>query len=248
MKTVYKPFLFASILAVTAFAGHSLKAAEQPDKEAVRQIVKEYLTEHPEIVVDALNAYQAQEVEREAAKFKDAMKTKQNDLTGAHLPFAGNPDGDVVIVEFFDYNCGYCKRALMDLQNLIKKDDKVKVIFHDIPILSESSHDAARYALAAHKQGKYFDFHQTLMRSSGAKNVENLEKIAGDLGLDVEKLRTDANSPEIAKEIESNLDLSRELGIRGTPAFIIGDDLMPGYITLQEMQKLVEKVRKDAKG
>ncbi|MCB9990044.1 MAG: DsbA family protein [Rhodospirillales bacterium] len=249
MKTRTSLFLTTG-LAAAAFAtfgimGTSSNAAEKLNVEEVRGIVKNYLDEHPEIVIEAIEAYQANQQEIEARQFKETIQTKQDELHSKNLPFIGNPDGDIVIVEFFDYNCGYCKRAMGEITQLIEKDDKVKVIFHEMPILSESSADAARYALAAHKQGKYFEYHQALMTFAGAKTPETLEKVGSDLGLDVEKLKKDADSKDVRGEVEKSLALSRDLGIRGTPAFIIGDVLTPGYMTFQNMQTVIEQIRND---
>ena len=252
MKKARKTFLAiaGAALAVTAINAvtSNPSAAEDPDKEAVRKIVKEYLNEHPELVIQALETYQANQEEFEKRRFKETFESAKPDLIAEGLPYIGNPNGDVVIVEFFDYNCGYCKRALKDIQTLIKNDDNIKVIFHEMPILSGASNDAARYALAANMQDKYFEYHQAIMNMAGAKTRNNLESEAEKLGLDLAKLREDANSRAVRQQIEQSLSLSRKLGIRGTPAFIIGDILAPGYMPWQDIHNIVKQVRDENKG
>ncbi len=245
-----KPLLGAAALALVitgaaAFMSPGPQASETLDSEQVRAIVKEYLEEHPEIVIEAIESYQERREEIEARTFKENFEEYREFLHADGLPYIGNPDGDVIIVEFFDYNCGFCKRALDDINKLVAKDDQIKVIFKEMPILSESSAEAARFAMAAHRQGQYFAYHQALMEFRGNKTTQALEKIGTDLGLDLEQLRRDAESTEVRREIERSLALSRRLGIRGTPAFIIGDVLAPGYMTHQAMQKLVDDVRDD---
>lgn len=240
----------AAAIITIAVASQSPQAADNPDtlgKEEIRQIVREYLLEHPEVVTDALDAYQERREEIEQRKFEEALKNHKTDLTGGDHPFAGNPEGNIVITEFFDYNCGYCKRAIGDINKVLEADKNVKIVFREMPILSGESYDASRYALAAHRQGKYFEYHQALLNSSAPKNKENLEKIAGDMGLDTEKLAKDADSQEIKDEIEQGLSLARKLGIRGTPAFIIGNTFAPGYIPSQAMLEIIKKERNGAK-
>ena len=236
---------FVAVVIALAMTSQSPRAADTLNKEEVGNIIHEYLAAHPEVVIEAIQAYQDNQREIDQRMFEKTLKESKADLVGGDHPFAGNPKGDVTMVEFFDYNCGYCKRALKDVTKLIEADKNIKVIFREMPILSDSSRVAARYALAAHKQGKYFEFHKAVMEFSGARSVENLEKIGKDIGLDVDKLRKDANSKEIDAEIQKSKALSQKLGIRGTPAFIIGDVLSPGYLTYQDMQAIIKQVRDD---
>jgi len=248
VKPVRNPFLILSgtcllTLASVFLISQSPQAAEKLNKEEVQAIVREYLKSNPEIVIEAIETYQSNQQEIDARRFKDVIAQNKDALHGGDFPFAGNPDANVTVVEFFDYNCGYCKRALGDVQKVLEKDKNVKFVFHEMPILSEQSGVAARYALAAHKQGKYFEYHQAVMSHSGSKDAESLGKIAQDIGLDIEKLHKDADSAEIRASIEESSALARKIGINGTPAFIVGDQLVPGYIPYDEMIKMIEKVR-----
>lgn len=250
MKSIRKVLLLGAVLATGAalaasLFGHSPRAAEGLDKKEVQAIVREYLIENPEVVIEAIEAYQANQQEIEARRSKETIATRKSELFGKDLPYFGNPDGDVVIAEFFDYNCGYCKRALDEVIKVVENDPGIKIVFHEMPILSEASSEAARYAVAAHKQGKYFDYHRELMKFAGPKTTEALEKLAEKVGLDVEQLRKDAASREVRGQIEKSLTLSRDLGIRGTPAFVIGDTLAPGYLTHKNMLEVIAQVREN---
>jgi protein-disulfide isomerase len=221
----------------------SPKAAEQMAREEIEAIVKDYIMKNPGIIIEAFQAYQINQEQEQKSQFEAALEESGEFLFDQSLPWTGNPDGDVTIVEFFDYNCGYCKRAYADLQKVLENDKNVKVVFLEMPILSSSSSIAARYSLASYKQGMYFEYHGKLMEFQGNKNEEALERIATDLGMDVGQLKKDANSKETREKIEAFKEVSRKLGIRGTPAFIIGDTLAPGYMGWQDMLRVIEEVR-----
>ncbi len=250
MKSVHKLFVVMVVFSAVAVAlfSQSPQAAEKIDKKEIQKIVREYLVQNPEVVIEAIEAYQDDQKNIEKRQFKKTMADNKELLFGKDLPFTGNPDGDVVIVEFFDYNCGYCKKAMTDINKVLEKDKNVKFIFQEMPILSPSSSEAARYSLASHNQGKYFEYHQALMKMSGSKNKKNLEKVAGDIGLDVDQLRKDAASKKIREDIEKSMSLSRKLGIRGTPAFVINDILAPGYMTYPAMREIIERARNGDEG
>ncbi len=245
---IYLPGAALAALCAVFLMTQQPQAADGADKAEIEKIVREYLVNNPEIVIEAIESYQANQEEIEKRQFEKNLSSYKDELYSANLPYAGNPDGDVTIVEFFDYNCGYCKRAMVDITKVLENDDQVKVIFMEMPILSETSNDAARYSLAAHNQGKYFEYHQALMKMSGSKSTKSLEKVAKEVGLDVDQLRKDADSKEVRQQIEESKAISRKLGVRGTPAFIINDIFAPGYMTYQNMQAIIEKARDDAAG
>ena len=141
---------------------------------------------------------------------------------------AGNPEGDITVVEFFDYNCGYCKRGMPEISKLIEKDNRVRVVFMELPILSKGSDEAAHAALAAKRQGKYWEFHQELLTVKGLANEASSLKIAQQLGLDIEKFKADMKSKDVADEIEQMKALAKKMGISGTPHFLVGDKSIPG--------------------
>lgn len=215
-------------------------------KDAVEKIVHDYIMEHPDVILDAVNKFQQKTMEE---KQKAAVDTNREYLfRDERSPVIGNPDGDVTIVEFFDYNCGYCKRVLPAVQELIESDKGVKVIFKDIPILGPTSETAAKWALAAQKSNKYFEFHTALMNHKGPITDETLTKIATDLELDPARLKKEAETTDVLLQIERNRSLFTQMGLGGTPAFIIGDEVVPGAVGLDDMKALVAKSRAKNQG
>jgi protein-disulfide isomerase len=141
---------------------------------------------------------------------------------------AGNPDGDITVVEFFDFNCGYCKHGLPEVQKLIQADKNVRVVFKELPILSKGSDEAARAALAAKRQGKYWEFHQAMLSSKGQANEASSLKTAESLGLDMDKFKADMASDDVKNELLEMMKLAKAMGVNGTPHFLVGDKSIPG--------------------
>ncbi len=219
----------------------NFSAAQKTELDA---LIKDYILKNPQVLMDSVNNYRAQQTQQEDQKAVQALKDNSAYLLNGTLPVAGNKSGDLTIVEFFDYNCGYCKQAYNAVQQGIDSDKGLRFVFVDMPILSESSHLASKYALAAHKQGKYWELHQGLMKFSGPKNEETILNIAKVAGLNVDKLKADAQSPEIEETLKKNIELSQKLAISGTPAFIVGDEIVRGYIPYDAMKTIIEQQRK----
>ena len=216
-------------------------SAEQ--KAEIETLFKELLSNNPELILKSVEDYrmaQEKKMQQDAKKNLDDYKEYFAD---GSLPMAGNPEGDVTIVEYFDYNCGYCRKAFEDVVKIIEEDKNVRVIFQEMPILSPSSSTMASIAMAAHKQGKYFEMHQALMGYKGSQGNDAFFKLAEKLGLDMEKLKADAASAEVKAEIAKATEMARSLDIRGTPGFIIGDEIYPGYIGIEGVRKAVEDAR-----
>lgn len=255
-KTIISSALSCALIAGVVF-GTSIKNAQADPKtigsmseKELQDFIGDYLINNPSVIIDALSAYETQQESKQLAGFKDQLAKHDDYIYNNDIsPSIGSETADVTIVEFFDYNCGYCKRAMEDVRKILKEDDNVRVIFKELPILSDSSRSAAHYALAAAKQSNelYFEYHIALMEFKGPKNEKNLEKIAKKVGLDVKKLKEDANTPEIRMALINNLNMSKDLGVRGTPAFIIGESFAPGYIGYDNMKKAVELVREQNK-
>jgi len=219
-------------------------ALNDAQKKEITSILEQHLKDNPKIVIDAIENYQRQEQMAEEEKAKKSINDNLAALTDESLPFIGNKDGDVTVVEFFDYNCGYCKRAIPDIRAILEEDKNVKFVFKEMPILGPSSRTAAQYALAAQKQGKYFDYHAALMEHRGPKDEGSLEKIAKDLDLNVDQMKKDANSKEISDAIEKSIALAGDIGVRGTPAFIVESELFRGYLGEDGLKAEIEKARK----
>ena len=211
----------AAVVAPSFAAETDVFDAKQQD--AIRAIMKEYLLQQPEILKEAiaeLNKRQEMAAEGERKKALASLYKEQS-------PFSIG-DGKVTVVEFFDYNCGYCRKAFSNLVSLTKDDKDVRVVFVEFPILSEESRLASQAAIAATKQNKYFEFHRALMEHNGPIKEDIIFKTAAAIGLDVEKLKADMDAPEVNEQIEKNLQLGTAMGVQGTPAIFVGDQAIPG--------------------
>lgn len=198
-------------------------------KKAIVDIVKDFLVKNPEVMADIQSALEAKLEKEQADKLKNFMSENAKDIyRGADSTVAGDPNGDITVVEFFDYNCGYCKRGLPQIQKLIEGDKKVRVVFKELPILSKGSEETARAALAAKRQGKYWEFHQVMLSAKGQANEASSLKAAEGLGLDMAKFKTDMASDGVKAELEKMKDLAKKMGINGTPHFLVGDKSIPG--------------------
>ncbi len=213
------------------------------DRAAIEAIVREYLLENPEIIAEALDVLQQREEAAELERQRLALVDQHDAIFNSSSPIMGNPNGDVTLVEFFDYQCGFCKRVLDDVFAVAEDDPGLRVVFKDLPILGPSSVVAARASLAARNQGLYTEYHNALMAHRGQLSDRVIFDTAAEVGLDVNQLRTDMQSPEIREELNDNIRLAQQLGIRGTPAFIIGDEIIPGARSLQEIEASIERAR-----
>jgi protein-disulfide isomerase len=199
------------------------------DEKKIVAVVHDYLTKNPEILVEMTNELDKRQQEQQAEQQQKVISDNAEALFRSPLAyFTGNPDGDVTVVEFFDYNCGFCKRALPDLVKLVDSDGKVKVVFKELPIFGEESEGAAKVALAAGKQGKYFEMHQKLFSEPGKADKDKGLRIAAELGLDVPRLEKDMEDPSIQQALDEAKDLAQKLGLQGTPLYLIGDRIVPG--------------------
>ena len=240
-------FCLAAALGLSALSGMADARAETPiadaDRAAIETIVRDYLMEHPEIIAEALTALQQREELAEQERQRQAVVAMHDQIYAADAPFMGNPDGDVTLVEFFDYQCGYCKRVLDTVFEATESDPGLRVVFKEFPILGPVSVVAAQASLASRNQGLYTEFHHALMGYRGQLTEEVIYTVAAEVGLDVARLREDMKAPEIQNEIAENRRLAGQIGIRGTPAFVIGDTVVPGAQSLEALQALVEKAR-----
>ncbi|MEQ8965175.1 MAG: DsbA family protein [Azospirillaceae bacterium] len=230
--------------AATAQSGGQSTVFEPEERAAVEEIVRQYILDNPEIIVEAIEILQSREQEMAADRQRQTIEERGEEIfASTSSPVIGNPDGDVVLVEFFDYNCGYCKRMLEPMQRLVEEDSGLKIVLKEFPILAPSSDVAARAALASREQGMYEAYHNALMAHRGQLDEAAIFSIAEDLGLDVERLRADMGAPAVTAEIDANLELARALGVRGTPAFLIGDELIPGAVGYDGLKQAIEAER-----
>jgi protein-disulfide isomerase len=215
-------------------------------KQAVESLIRDYIMDHPEVMLESLQAY---EVKQRSAQEKAAQKAVADNRDAleadATNPVGGNPKGDVTIVEFFDYRCGYCKKVVPSIQELLKTDHNIRVVFKEFPILGPDSVTAARAALAAWKVApeKYVPLHVALMEMRGEFSEARVLEAAKKTGIDPEKLKAAMNDPKIQSQLEQNVALAQELQISGTPAFVIGGKVVPGAVDLATLREMVKEAR-----
>lgn len=218
--------------------------ADGLDEGRIRELVLETIRANPEIVMEAVAILERRQAEAETNALAGVLSAIRDRLEDdANAPVLGNPEGDVTVVEFFDYNCPYCRRAMEPVQGLLEADPNVRLIYREWPILGEGSVFAARAALAARKQGKYDEFHWALMAMNGRANEASVLRVASEIGLDVELLRSDMEGREIDDHIRVSAELAQALGFNGTPSFVIGNELAPGLVQQPQLMEMVESAR-----
>lgn len=238
----------AALIALSAVIGFTPApaAADEMSEQRVREIVEQLLRERPELIVEAITAYQEkQELAKQAAQ-RNALSARAKDLfERPGDPFIGNPDAPITLVEFFDYRCGYCKRVLDDVEAVAAANDDVKVVFKEFPILGDASVVASHVSLAVNLVAplKYGEFHKKAMRGRGGYTERSLLQLADAMGIDSAAVKAKIGSDEVNDAIRANYELAKQLGIRGTPAFVIGDQVVPGAVSRGALEKLIEQER-----
>lgn len=241
-------------LVVAAIGGYAFKEFAvardaQPDltQDKVNLAIAQYLKDHPGDVMAALQTAQAQAEQQKQAEAIQALADRKAEIFNNPAdPVLGNPDGDVTVVEFFDYRCPYCKRVSDALVTLVQGDPQVRVVYKELPILGPESLVAAKVALAAHRQGKYHEVHAALMAHKGSFEKAALLEVAANAGADEARISADMEDPAILGQLQAIDTLAAELGITGTPGFLFGNQLVPGAISLDDMKKLVAETRASA--
>ena len=241
------PALFA-----LALCGTSLPASAQSFSDGQRgdieTIVRDYLLAHPEVLEEAMAELNKRQTAAEAEKQKASVATNAETIFNSPRGVVlGNKDGDVSFVEFFDYNCGYCKRAMADMLDLMKTDPKLKVVLKEFPVLSQGSVEAAQVAVAVRMQDptgkKYLDFHQKLLGGRGAADKARAMAAAKDAGLDTARIEKDLASPEVRATIEENFKLAEAMGMNGTPSYVIGKQVVIGAVGLDNLKEKIGVAR-----
>jgi protein-disulfide isomerase len=217
-------------------------------REEIGKIVKDYLLTHPEVMQDAMAELEKRQQAAEAEKHRTAIVDNKATLFNSpHQVILGNPQGNVTMVEFFDYNCGYCKRAMSDMLDLIKNDSNLKFVLKEFPVLGEGSVEAARVAVAARMQDstgkKYIEFHQKLLGGRGADKARALA-VAKEVGFDMSRLERDMGSDEVKKTIDENMKLAEALGVNGTPSYVVGQEVVVGAVGLDALREKISAERK----
>ena len=232
------------LFAITLVFAPGLTLAQEITEDRIKELVAETLRENPELVLEALQTLEARQAEAQAAAVAATLADERALLErDPNAPVLGNPEGDVTVVEFFEYNCPYCKRAMPEIDALLAEDGNIRLVLREWPILSEGSAIAARAALAARKQNKYAELHNALMGARAKLDEQSVLRIAGEVGLDVEQLKVDMQSPEVEEHIATSLRLAEALGFNGTPSFVVGDQLIPGFVEKAQLAEVVAAAR-----
>ena len=237
--------LILLMLAGSAFAAPAQTALSPEQERAVRDVLRQELKEHPELVLDAIRQLQARDRQANEDRHRDLIRLHQDEMDADSEDFvAGNPKGDVTLVEFFDYRCPYCKAMAEPLQALIKKDGNLRLVLKEFPILGPNSTLASKASIGARPQGRYLAFHQALLTYKGDLDDKAITAVARSVGIDTGKMKARSDDPQVTAKLARNLDLGRALELDGTPAFIIGDKLSPGAVDLEMLEQAIAEARK----
>lgn len=225
-------------------AGRPEPAVTEMPQDEFEQRVRAYLLDNPEVIVEAMQNLEARRAIAEQTEAQATVATWADALfRDTASPVGGNPEGDVTLVEFFDYNCPYCRQVAPTMIEAEAADPQLRIVYKEFPILGPNSVLAAAAALAAHRQDRYVAFHQALMRVRGIVDEDTVLATASNIGLDVDRLKADIADPEIQAAIDRNLALAGALRINGTPGFVIGEEILRGAADLETLQALIEMAR-----
>src|SRR3954449_3151471 len=242
-------FLKSAVFALALCGAPAIASAQgfsEPQRGEIEKIVRDYLLSHPEVLEEVSAELSKRQAAAETVKHEAAVtKNAQAIFSSPRGVTVGNKDGDVTFVEFFDYNCGYCKRAMTDMMDLMKSDPKLKVVLKEFPVLSQGSVEAAQVAVAVRMQSpqKYLDFHQKLLGGRGQADKAHALAVAKELGLDMARLEKDVASPEAKATIEENFKLAESMGMNGTPSYVIGKQVVIGAVGLDGLKEKISAAR-----
>jgi protein-disulfide isomerase len=214
----------------------------------IERIVREYLVSHPEVLQEAMVELERRQSAAETARHEAAVKTHAHELFNSPRQVVlGNPQGNVTMVEFFDYNCGYCKRAMGDMLTLLKTDPNLRIVLKEFPVLGPGSVEAAKVAVAVRMQDKsgkkYLDFHQKLLGGRGQADQAHALAVAKDVGVDMTRLEKDMAGPEVKASLEESFKLAEALGLNGTPSYVVGKDVVVGAVGLDALKEKISANR-----
>ena len=235
-----------AILGVRALPDRMAAAPELTgDKAALGRAIRDYLMANPEVLVEAMQELERKQDSQQSSQAQKAIQENRSALlSDPETPIAVNPDGDVTIVEFSDYQCPYCRRAHAAVKAVLAADSKVKLVFKDLPILGEPSRIAALAALASRAQNKHLALHNALLEYNGKLDRDRIMEISASVGLDIAQLQKDMEDPKLKAVIERNMGLASALGVRGTPAFVIGKQFVPGAVDADTLKQMIADARK----
>ena len=228
---------FILLIFFFVFSAHS--DDKKVNEKQIKNIIEEYILENPEIIIESLEKFTANQKEKEEESIVNILNNFYDNKVYESFPRVGNKDSKLIIIEFVDYNCGYCKKTLPTVAKLMKNFDNIQIVFIDYPILSESSEIAARASLAAKEQNAYFEYHTVLLNNKEIIDESILYKIAKELSLDIKKFKKDISSERIKNNIIRNVKFANSLKIRGTHTFIIGNQILPDAYNYEKLRKII---------
>ena len=229
--------LFGSLLAMTGFNTPAIANHDKVDRAAMHRVIKQYIMDNPEVLRDALMDLAAREKQATITAGLTKLRSDNGD------PIMGNVNGSLVIYEFSDYNCGYCKRMFPTIQQLLADNDDIRLVVKEFPILSQSSLIAARAGVAAQKQGKFPAFHREMMTYRGQVNEAVIMTAARTAQLDLDRLRQDMDSPTTNAIIDRTRASAEALDLNGTPALVVGDTIIPGAVNIEKLRNVIKRER-----
>jgi protein-disulfide isomerase len=241
--------LLTVLLTVPAAAPAHAQSFTAGQRSEIEQIVKEYLLSHPELLQDVMTELEKRQTAADSEKHRLAVKEHSATIfASAHQVALGNTQGDVTLVEFFDYNCGYCKRAMSDMLELLKTDANLKFVLKEFPVLGDGSVQAAQVAAAVRMQDKsggkkYLEFHQKLLGGRGQADKARALAVAKEVGLDVARIEKDMSSEEVKAQLAESFKLADALGLNGTPSYVVGSDVVIGAVGLDALKEKVSIAR-----
>jgi protein-disulfide isomerase len=238
----------AALMAIAVPAAAFAAEFSTPQRSEIEKIVREYLIAHPEVLQEAMAELEKKQAEADAEKHKDAVKEHAQALfSSPRQVVLGNPSGNVTFVEFFDYNCGYCKRAMDDMMSLLKNDPNLKIVLKEFPVLGPGSVEAAQVAVAVRMQDKtgkkYLEFHQKLLGGRGQADRARALAVAKEIGMNMAQIDKDMQSPEVKATLQENFKVAEALGLNGTPSYVIGDKVIVGAVGLPSLQEGINNAR-----
>jgi len=241
--------LLALALALPAAAPARAQTFTGDQRGEIERIIKDYLLSHPELLQEVMAELEKRQATAEAEKHRAAVTQHSASIfTSPRQVTLGNAQGDVTVVEFFDYNCGYCKRAMADMLDLMKNDSKIKFVLKEFPVLGEGSVQAAQVAAAVRMQDKtggkkYLEFHQKLLSGRGPADKTRALAVAKEVGLDVARIEKDIAGDEVKATLEESFKLAEALGLNGTPSYVVGQDVVVGAVGLNALKEKVNTAR-----
>lgn len=243
--------LVAAVAAWIAFdpgfrRGHQIadRSTDAPPKDEFERRIHDYLMAHPDVITQSVNQLEARQRTKDETEVQAIVKSRAEEIfRDPAAPTGGNPNGDVTLVEFFDYNCPYCRQVASVMTKAEEADPQLRVAYKEFPILGPNSTFAAKAALAANKQGKYVAFHKALYEVHGAVDQGKVKEVAAAVGLDMDRLNADMADPAIQAAIAKNFALAEALRINGTPGFVMGDQILRGATDLETLQGMISAAR-----